>query len=145
MNALITLPAEICFIRLASLTALKVAEIFSDSLNTRRNDEDFCHAFELSVSEAFTNSVRYADPSGVDNMITISFSSDNNKLTASISDSNPPFNPDPTPVDITNYPERGFGLLLIRQLMDSVTYTRDNGINQISLTKQTDRAQNLSL
>ena len=60
MIALITLPAEIRFIRLASLTALKVAEIFSDSLNTKQSDEDFCHAFELSVSEAFTNSVRYA-------------------------------------------------------------------------------------
>ena len=138
MNALITLPAEIRFIRLASLTALKVAEIFSDSLNTKQSGEDFCHAFELSVSEAFTNSVRYAVPSGVDNMITLSFSSDNNKLTVSISDSNPPFNPDPTPVDIYKYPEKGFGLLLIRQLMDSVSYSREQGTNRISMTKQTD-------
>ncbi len=145
MIAMITLPAEIRFVRLASLTALKVAEVFSNSLNTKQSDEGFCHAFELSVSEAFTNSVRYAVPSGEDTMITLSFSSDNNKLTASISDSNPPFNPDPTPVDISSYPERGFGLLLIRQLMDSVTYTRDNGTNRISLTKQTDSAHNQSL
>jgi len=39
-------------------------------------------------------------------------------------------------VDITSYPEKGFGLLLIRQLMDSISYTRENGTNRISMTKQ---------
>jgi len=136
MIAMITLPAEIRFVRLASLTALKVAELFEESLQIKQSDVDFCHAFELSVSEAFTNSASYADRSKEDNMITLSFSSDNNKLTVSISDSNPPFNPDPTPVDITNYPEKGFGLLLIRQLMDSVSYSREQGTNRISMTKQ---------
>ena len=145
MIAMITLPAEIRFVRLASLTALKVAELFEESLQIKQSDVDFCHAFELSVSEAFTNSASYADRSKEDNMITISFSSENNKLTASISDCNPPFNPDPTPVDISSYPEKGFGLILIRQLMDSVTYTRDNSTNIISMTKKANIIQNHQL
>jgi serine/threonine-protein kinase RsbW len=138
MIAMITLPAEICYLRIASLTALQVAEIFIESINANQIDTDFAHAFELSVSEAFSNSVFYADESAQENMITMTFSSDTNKLTVSICDTNPPFNPDPPPVDITSYPEKGFGLLLIRQLMDSISYTRENGTNRISMTKQAD-------
>ena len=143
--SMITLPAEIRYVRLASLTAWKVAEIFAESLNAKQLDEDFCHSFELSVSEAFSNSVFYsepAEPSEKENVITISFYADNNKLTAIVTDTNSPFYPDPPSPNISAYPEKGFGLLLIHQLMDTVSYTRENGTNRISMTKQADCTQN---
>ena len=142
MITMITLPAEIRFVRLASLVALKVAEIFIDSLNPSQSDAGFCDAFELSVSEAFTNSVRYAKHPEQDKTITISFDSDNDKLTVSVSDTNSPFNPDTPLPDFSTYPENGYGLLLIRQLMDSISYTREEGTNRISMTKQADCTQN---
>jgi len=142
MIAMITLPAEIRFVSLASLMALRVAEIFSESLIAKGSYEDFCDAFELSISEAFTNSVKYAVRPDKDTMITLSFSADNNKLTASISDTNPPFSLDTPAQDITTYPVNGFGLLLIRQLMDNVSYIRENGKNLISMTKEAENSQN---
>ncbi|NTV93743.1 MAG: ATP-binding protein [Chlorobiaceae bacterium] len=140
MNTMITmtLPAEIRYVRLASLTAAKVAEIFSASFTAADNADGFCHAFELSVSEAFTNAVRYAVSSDQENMVTINFKGDRNRLTVSVSDSNPPFDPEFPSPDINSYPESGFGLLLIRRLMDTVTYTREDGRNLISMTKQPD-------
>ena len=62
MKAMITLPAEILYVRFASITAWMLAEIFAESLNAKESAAEFCHAFELSVSEAFTNAVRYAEP-----------------------------------------------------------------------------------
>ena len=135
---MITLPAELCYVRLASLMACKVAEIFAESLNLKLSDEEFCHAFELSISEAFANSVLNAKHPEQDKSVTISFCADNNKLTASVSDTNSQFNPDSPPPDISNYPEQGYGLFLIHQLMDSVSYTRKDGTNRISMTKQAD-------
>jgi len=142
MITVITLPAEIRFVRLASLAALQVAEIFIDSLNPSQSDPGFCDAFELSVSEAFTNSVHYAEHPEQDKTITISFSSENNKLTVSVSDTNSPFNPDTPSPDLSSYPENGYGLFLIRQLMDSLSYKREEGTNRISMTKQAYCSQN---
>lgn len=136
MITMITLPAEIRFVRLASLVALKVAEIFIDSLNPSQSDAGFCDAFELSVSEAFTNSVLHAEPSEQENTIILSFCSNSNNLTVTVSDSNPPFAIGAPSLDISSYPENGYGLFLIHQLMDNVSYARENGTNRVSMTKQ---------
>ncbi len=136
MKAMITLPAEILYVRFASITAWMLAEIFAESLNAKESAAEFCHAFELSVSEAFTNAVRYAEPPEAEKKITITFSSQSNQLTVSVSDTNAPFKLDTPAPDISSYPEKGFGLFLIRQLMDTVSYSRQENINLISMTKR---------
>ena len=140
MNIMLTLPAEIRYVRLASLTAWKVAELFADTLNAKESAAEFSHAFELSISEAFTNAVRYAEPPAEEKKVTISFSSDTTKLTACVIDTNPPFSIETLEPEISSYPEKGFGLLLIRRFMDSVSYKREKGSNLISMTKQPDTA-----
>ncbi len=138
MNPIVTLTlqADLRYVRIASVTACNVAEIFADVACTAGNVAEFCHAYELSISEAFTNSVRYAEPSQPEKQITIRFSSDNSTLAASIIDTNPQFNPLTQAPDINSYPEGGYGLFLIHRLMDTVSYTRKDGTNMLTMTKR---------
>jgi serine/threonine-protein kinase RsbW len=138
MNPIVTLTlqADLRYLRIASVTACNVAEIFASMACTSGNIAEFCHAYELSVSEAFTNSVRYAEPSRSEKEVTICFSSDNGTLAMSIIDTNAQFNPITQAPDINSYPEGGYGLFLIHRLMDTVSYTRRDGENMLTMTKQ---------
>ncbi len=138
MNQIVTLTlqADLRYLRIASITACNVAEIFADDTCTTGNIAEFCHAYELSVSEAFTNSVRYADPLQSEKQVTIHFSSNNSALAVSIIDTNPQFNPETQAPDINSYPEGGYGLFLIHRLMDTVSYIRKDGANMLTMTKQ---------
>ena len=78
--ATLTLQADLRYLRIVSIMAGNVAEIFADGANVA----EFCHAYELSVSEAFTNSVRYAEPSQKEKQVKICFWSDNGTLTVKI-------------------------------------------------------------
>ena len=130
--ATLTLQADLRYLRIASIMAGNVAEIFADVANFA----EFCHAYELSVSEAFTNSVRYAEPSQKEKQVKICFWSDNGTLTVNIIDKNPQFNPITEAPDINSYPEGGYGLFLIHRLMDKVAYTREDDSNILTMTKQ---------
>ena len=138
MNPIITLTlqANLRYARIASILACNIAEIFADCTCNSADIAEFCHAYELSVSEAFTNSVRYAKPSQPEKQVTIRFSSDDSALAVSIIDTNPQFNPVTKPPDISSYPEGGYGLFLIHRLMDTVSYTRDDDTNILTMTKQ---------
>ncbi|NTV93044.1 MAG: ATP-binding protein [Chlorobiaceae bacterium] len=136
MNTTIILPSEMCYLRLATVAAWTAAEIFSNSLNAENGIHDFCHAFKLAVCETFSNSVRYSVQSNEEKYVTIRFSSSNDRLTALVSDSNPPFDPAIKLPDIESFPEGGFGLFLVRQLMDEVVFTRENGMNLVTMTKK---------
>lgn len=138
MDTFITMsfPSEIRYARLASNAASMVAEIFSRQVGIWEKRQEFCHAFELSVAEAFSNSVRNAANPETDGQIIICFSSDQNELMVSVRDTNPAFDPDIPAPDILSYPDRGYGLLLIRQLMDQVLYSRENDMNLLSMIKK---------
>jgi serine/threonine-protein kinase RsbW len=138
MNPIVTLTlqADLRYLRIASVMACNVAEIFADVSCTAGNVAEFCHAYELSVSEAFTNSVRYAEPSQPENQVTIRFWADNGTLVANIIDKNPQFNPETQAPDIDSYPEGGYGLFLIHRLMDTVSYIRKDDTNMLTMTKR---------
>lgn len=131
-----TLQADLRYVRIASITACNVAEIFADFNCNAADISEFCHAYELAVSEAFTNSVRHAKPSQTESEVTIHVRYEKNTLSVCIIDANPPFNPVTQAPDINSYPEGGYGLFLIHQLMDTVSYARENGTNILTMAKQ---------
>ena len=137
----LTLQADLRYVRIASITACNVAEIFADSNSNAADISDFCHAYELAVSESFTNSVRHAKPSQTETQITVHVSSENSTLVVCIIDANPPFNPVTQAPDINSYPEGGYGLFLIHQLMDTVLYARENGTNILTMKKRATMTQ----
>ncbi len=138
MNRLIsiTLKADLAYTSLVSSLAGQVAELFATRSGTTGNIAEFCHAFELSASESFTNSVRYADPVDVEPFVGVEFSADGDSLTVTMTDTNAEFEPHPPVPDIAGYPEMGYGLFVIARMMDTVTYARVDGRNLLSMTKQ---------
>ncbi|MEI8185362.1 MAG: ATP-binding protein [Chlorobiaceae bacterium] len=137
----LTLECDLLYTQAASLVAGNVADIFANSTGASGNIAEFCHAFELSVSESFTNSVRYADSSKEEKQVMISFSSNEQELIATVVDTNQAYNPHTETPDIASYPESGYGLFLINRLMDSVSYSRSEGKNILVMTKQVETAR----
>jgi serine/threonine-protein kinase RsbW len=132
----LSLQADLSYIRVASTVAGQVAAMFADQVGASGNIDEFCHAFELSVSESFTNSVHYGGPSSHARSITVEFSADDDHLTVMVTDNNEPFDPCPPAPEISSFPEKGYGLFIIRRLMDTVSYSRIDGKNILTMSKQ---------
>ena len=95
----------------------------------------------LAVEEAVVNVIDYAYPTGTEGDITVRMMSDGHILRFQIIDAGVPF--DPTNKDRTDttlsVEERqigGLGILLVRELMDSINYERINHQNVLTLVKR---------
>ena len=103
-------------------------------------DKSLARQLRLAVEEAVVNVVGYAYPAGQKGEIDIRLMSDGKSLKTVIIDSGVAF--DPTAVEQTDttlsVEDRqvgGLGILLVRELMDSVNYERVEGKNVLTLTK----------
>ena len=95
----------------------------------------------LAVEEAVVNVINYAYPDDTDGDITVKMASDGKTLHCQIIDAGIPFDPTTQEkADITlSAQERqvgGLGILLVRELMDSINYERIDGQNVLTLTKK---------
>ena len=94
----------------------------------------------LAVEEAVVNVIEYAYPKGTKGEVNIRAASDGHKLEFIITDSGIPFNPtEVTAADTTlsaeERPVGGLGILLVRELMDSINYERIDGKNVLTISK----------
>ena len=94
----------------------------------------------LAIEEAVVNVIDYAYPAGETGEIDIRLLSDGQKLKVIIRDNGVPF--DPTVIEETDTSlsaeERqigGLGILLVRELMDTINYERIDGQNILTLIK----------
>jgi len=95
----------------------------------------------LAVEEAVVNVMDYAYPIGIDGEIEVHALSDGQSLKVVIIDSGVPFDPTAKAMaDITLTAEErqigGLGILLVRKLMDSINYEREDGKNILTLVKR---------
>ena len=95
----------------------------------------------LAVEEAVVNVIDYAYPAGIKGDITISMMSDGRVLHFQIVDKGVPFDPtEKEKADTTLSAEDrqigGLGILLVRELMDSINYEREDGKNVLTLIKK---------
>ena len=95
----------------------------------------------LALEEAVSNVILYAYPPGSDGLVDVEAIIRKGQLDLVITDNGTPF--DPTAVadaDITlGVEERaigGLGIFLVRNIMDTVKYRRDDGKNILSMTKK---------
>ena len=98
-------------------------------------------SLNLALEEAVTNVILYAYPEGTDGLVDIEAVLRDDSLEFILSDSGKPFDPTAAPeADITlGVEERqigGLGIYLVKQIMDSVTYKRENGRNILHMTKK---------
>lgn len=94
----------------------------------------------LALEEAVVNVINYAYPQGEKGEISVQADSSGKEVRFTIVDAGMPFDPtamlEPdTTLDAHSRPIGGLGILLSRRLMDSVSYSRKNGQNVLSLTK----------
>jgi serine/threonine-protein kinase RsbW len=99
------------------------------------------YALNLALDEVVTNVVRHGfeDPTGQELMAQVTVQG--TELTTVVSDPGRAFNPlEVAPPDLTApLAERalgGLGVHLVRSLMDSVEYRRDNGKNVLTMRKR---------
>lgn len=108
---------------------------------TRLNvDGKTAAGLRLALEETVVNVINYAYPAGEQGTVTILADSNRSQVRFTVSDFGIPFDPTSvleadTTLDVQNRPIGGLGVLLTRKLMDSISYTRRNGQNFLSLTK----------
>ena len=100
----------------------------------------------LSLEEAVVNVMEYAYPTGTKGDVSIRVTSDGERLRFIISDRGISFNPTEaskadTTLSAEERPVGGLGILLVRELMDSINYERTNGKNVLTLTKTINNKQ----
>ena len=98
-------------------------------------------SIRLAVEEAVVNVMDYAYPANVVGKINIRALSDGETLEFVISDSGVAFDPTEaleadTSLSANDRPIGGLGILLVRELMDSINYERINGRNVLTLKKR---------
>ena len=103
-------------------------------------DKSTANKLRLAVEEAVVNVIEYAYPKGTKGDVNIRAASDGHKLEFIITDSGIPFNPtEVTAADTTlsaeERPVGGLGILLVRELMDSINYERIDGKNVLTISK----------
>lgn len=107
-------------------------------------DHDTVSELELVISEALSNVVKHAYGGNEGHEIHLSVTIDDEKLSLTIRDFGQRFDPTTyTPPDLDNPAEGGYGVYLIQELMDEVTY--DTSLpegTRLSMVKYRSREQN---
>ncbi len=110
---------------------------FFDKLNL---DPKTAAGLRLALEETVVNVINYAYAPEEQGPITVLADSDRSELRFTVIDSGKPFDPTTvleadTTLNAQDRPIGGLGILLTRKLMDSISYTRRDGQNVLSLTK----------
>lgn len=132
----------------ASLNELPRLTEFLESLEEAWHWEpSLTFSLNLVLEEAVTNTISYgyADPSG--ETIELTFTLQKGLLTLTVTDKGEAYDPTlHTDPDISlpaeERPIGGLGILLIKKLMDSVTYKREEGRNHLILNKHIGSQEN---
>ena len=104
-------------------------------------DDTLARNIRLAIEEAVVNVMEYAYPEGQEGNVTVAMQSNGKQLKVTITDTGVTF--DPTERDLADTtlsaedrPIGGLGLLMMRELMDSMNYERENGRNVLTLYKK---------
>ena len=113
----------------------KFVETFTDRLGI---DTSKAHNIKLAVEEAVVNVMEYAYPAGTTGDISLKVMYNERKMKFVITDSGVAFNPTKatladTTLSVEDRPIGGLGLLLVRELMDSINYERIDNKNTLTL------------
>ena len=104
-------------------------------------DVSMTRKLRLAVEEAVVNVMNYAYPSDQEGAVTIKAMSNANNLKLVITDYGVAFDPTEatkadTTLSVEDRPIGGLGILLVRELMDSINYERIDGKNILTLKKR---------
>ena len=104
-------------------------------------EQSLAAQLRLAIEEAVVNVMNYAYPAGSDGEVRVDMVSDGRSIKVTVIDSGIPFDPTlPVKADTSLSAEDrqigGLGILLVRELMDTMQYERTEGNNVLTLIKQ---------
>ena len=119
----------------------RLEKFISNIATSKGLDEALTMNINLAMEEAVTNSIMYAYPEGTEGEIEINARVNDSDIEFIISDNGMEFDPTARPEpDITASAEQrpigGLGIFLVKSIMDSVTYRRENGTNNLIMIKK---------
>jgi anti-sigma regulatory factor (Ser/Thr protein kinase) len=102
---------------------------------------DSVFSVNLALDEVITNVIRYAHDDGGQHPIVVRLEIDQDELTAQVEDDGRAFNPLEAPVpdigaSIEERPIGGLGIHLVRSVMNSIEYRREDERNVLIMKKR---------
>ena len=99
------------------------------------------HSFELALEEIFMNVVMHGSPADKQARVEVTLALEDGGLALTVEDDGPPFDPLSLPPpnltgNLAERPVGGLGVFLVRQMMDTVSYTRVGGRNRLRVTRR---------
>lgn len=118
----------------------RLSAFVKDFLGKLEMDRKVAAGLRLALEETAVNVINYAYPEGETGSLTILADTNHQEVRFTLIDSGMPFDPTTvleadTTLDAQNRPIGGLGVLLTRRLTDSISYTRVEGQNVLTLTK----------
>ena len=118
----------------------RVAEFMEGVCEELELDMHVSMKLQLAIEEMVVNVISYAYPAETKADITLSAESDDKELTIVLSDSGKPFDPTAkedadTEINPMDREQGGMGILIVKNIMNEVTYRRIGDINQLTMKK----------
>ena len=118
----------------------RVAEFMETVCDELQLDMHVAMKLQVAMEEMVTNVIFYAYPTGSSADITLTAESDGKELTFVLSDTGKPFDPtakedadlDVNPIDRE---QGGMGILIVKNIMNEVSYQRLGDMNQLTMKK----------
>ena len=119
----------------------RFSEFIKSVMEKLNVEKSLARQFRLAVEEAVVNVIDYAYPAGQEGDIEVRMMFDGETLKTVIIDSGVAFDPTAkekadTSLSIEDRQIGGLGILLVRELMDSINYERADGQNFLTLIKK---------
>ena len=119
---------------------MRVAEFMENVCDELQIDMHVAKKLQVAMEEMVTNVIFYAYPKGTDAEITLTVESDGKELTFVLSDTGKPFDPtakeDPdTETNPMDRKQGGMGILIVKNIMNEVSYQRIGDINQLTMKR----------
>ena len=119
----------------------RVAEFMETVCDELQLDMHVAMKLQVAMEEMVTNVIFYAYPKGANADITLTAESDGKELTFVLSDTGKPFDPttkedadlDVSPMDRE---QGGMGILIVKNIMNEVSYQRLGEMNQLTMKKK---------
>ena len=119
----------------------RVTEFMENICDELQLDMHGAMKLQVAMEEMVTNVIFYAYPEGTSADITLSAESDDKELTFVLSDTGKPFDPTAKEdADIEANPmdreQGGMGILIVKNIMNEVSYQRLGDTNQLTMKKK---------
>jgi len=128
----IKFPQKLSYLRLAT----GASRLLCETIKEVKLPSSFTDEVELAVSEACTNAIRHGASGDAAAVVTVNFQVHETQMIIEVSDQGAGFNfeefPEPA---FDRHPEGGYGLYIIRSMMDTVSYQRNEQLNTLTMKK----------